>query len=75
MYGKQATINLIKSLIGIYNSNKQWDNALQCAIEEIEKAIDDEHIIDNIKDVIYNDNLTKPLSMIEINRAIRKYIK
>ena len=43
---------------------------------EIEKAIDDdEYIIDNIKDVIYNDNLTKHLSMIEINRAIRKYIK
>ena len=41
MRGKQATINLLKSLLD-YESNTKWGKALQYAVSQVEKSIDND---------------------------------
>ena len=51
MKGKKATIELIKSLLD-YNSNTKWGRALQYAVSEIEKNIDNDTTKEEIEELV-----------------------
>lgn len=51
MRGKQATINLIKSLLD-YDSNTKWGRALQYAVSQIENHINNDVTEDEISELV-----------------------
>ena len=51
MKGKKATIELIKSLVN-YDSNTKWGRALQYAVSEIEKHIDNDTTKEEIEELV-----------------------
>jgi hypothetical protein len=75
MYGKQATINLIKSIID-YDSNTRWGSALRHAVKSIEESIssDDEFMEDATEEIYFTSN-QRDLTKKEISNGIGKYIK
>lgn len=75
MYGKQATINLIKSIID-YDSNTRWGSALRHAVKSIEESIssDDDFMEDATEEIYFTSN-QRDLTKKEISNGIGKYIK
>lgn len=75
MYGKEATVNLIKSIID-YDSNTHWGSALRRAVKIIEETIDsDDDFLEDVSDEIYFTSNQRDLTKSEISRGVGKYIK
>ena len=51
MRGKQATIKLLKSLLD-YDSNTKWGKALQYAVSQVEKSIDNDITEEEINELV-----------------------
>lgn len=75
MYGKMATINLIKSIID-YDSNTKWGSALRYAVKRIEETIsDDDEFMEDVTEEVYFTSNQRDLTKQEISRGLAKYIK
>lgn len=75
MYGKKATVNLIKSMID-YDSNTKWGSALRCAVKLIEETVtSDDDFMEDVTEEIYFTSNQRDLTKKEISMGVGKYIK
>lgn len=75
MYGKKATVNLIKSMID-YDSNTHWGSALRRAVKLIEETVvSDDDFLEDVTEEIYFTSNQRDLTKKEISQGVGKYIK